>query len=99
MSGGCTPLKTRSMTMKRKRWAKIGNLPPIQVVSDEEAEQANYVICMPNGSGEYFNDDVRTTCALCARGIHHRPHVPKTPAKVCIDCALKLSEKGPEAAN
>lgn len=71
--------------MKRRR-DPFPKLPPIQIVSDEEAEQSDLVLCMPDGQGEYFLDDVRTTCALCGRRIHHRPHVPKKPPKICIYC-------------
>ncbi|MHB8576233.1 MAG: hypothetical protein ACYDCQ_12985 [Dehalococcoidia bacterium] len=63
-----------------------GKLGAIKIVSDEEANEAEFVVCMLDGSGEYFNDDLRTSCFVCGRGIHHRPHVPKKPHKVCIAC-------------
>lgn len=65
-------------------------LPKIQVVSDAEAEEADAVICMPIGATRYFDDDIETVCADCGQGIFHRPHVPKKPRKICIDCAAKL---------
>lgn len=68
-------------------------LPKIQIVSDAEAEEATLVVCMPIGGPRYFDDDVETVCSECGTGIFHRPHVPKKPRKVCIDCALKLSEQ------
>ena len=61
-----------------------------KVVSDAEAETASMVICMrvadlPVG---YFKDDVITDCALgCGFQIRHRPHMPKRPLKVCMQCA------------
>jgi hypothetical protein len=67
--------------------------PLIKVVSDEEAEQADYVVCCPIGSPRYFDDDVETICSECGVGIFHRPHVPKRPRKICLDCAVRLSEE------
>ena len=74
----------------------IDLLKQIKVVSDEEAEQADMVVCCTNDSPSYFLDDVYTICADCGAGIHHRPHVPKRPKKVCIDCALKHAEREKE---
>ena len=41
----------------------------------------------------YFTDDVYTRCAICEAAIFHRPHVPKKPKKVCINCALEAAKK------
>jgi hypothetical protein len=71
-------------------------LEQIQVVSDEEAEQADMVICLPDSGPRYFADDVRATCAICGIPIRHRPHVPKRPPKVCINCAQGEIEKDKE---
>jgi hypothetical protein len=69
-------------------------LPPnIKVVSEEEAEEADVVVCMPIGSTRYFTDDVETVCAECGTGIFHRPHAPKRPRKICVNCALTLMEE------
>jgi hypothetical protein len=62
----------------------------VDVVSDEEAEQADMVICLPDAGPRYFTDDLTATCAECGVVIRHRPHVPKRPRKVCIHCALRL---------
>jgi hypothetical protein len=58
----------------------------IKVVSQQEAEEASLVVCMPDDGTRYFSDDVETTCAWCGRGIIHRPHVPAKPPKVCAPC-------------
>jgi hypothetical protein len=47
---------------------------------------------MPDGVAEFIPDDVRTVCARYGRRVHHRPHVPKKPKKLCPDCALSLAE-------
>ena len=65
----------------------------IKVVDDATAEAADYVLCMPDGQAEYFTDDVHTQCFFCLRPIHHRPHVPKRPKKICIDCAARMPEE------
>jgi hypothetical protein len=68
-------------------------LENVTVVSDEEAEEVEMVICMPDIGPRYFADDVRATCAVCGIPIRHRPHVPKRPPKVCLACAQQLIEK------
>ena len=55
----------------------------VTVATPEECEQTDFVIC---GPVSFFDDDVHTTCAHCAAPIVHRPDVPKTPAKICLDC-------------
>jgi hypothetical protein len=63
---------------------------------NEELEAACCVACAPVGQAEYFANDVRTTCARCGRGIHHRPYplVPVKPPKLCRDCAMNGPEDG-----
>ncbi len=60
----------------------------VTIVSEDAAEQADCVACVPTGSAEYFPDDIRTHCARCGRSIHHRPHVPTTRPKLCLACAM-----------
>jgi hypothetical protein len=77
--------------MNRRRPA-VRPVVPFAVVSAAKAEQADAVLCMPDGVGEFFPDDVRTTCATCGRRIHHRPHVPKKPKKLCPACTVALQQ-------
>lgn len=68
-----------------------------EVVSDEETEKAALVICvrvedMPEGE---FLDDILTVCGVCEEPIRHRPHVPKTPPKVCMQCAMEIMDQAP----
>lgn len=86
----------RGMTLDqvlRERIDKMG----IKIAPDEELEEAEYAVCMRDGEGEYFRDDLRTTCSMCGARIHHRPHVPKKPKKICIYCLEKV-QKDEEAA-
>ena len=85
----------------KKRWKpKRFTLPlpnggelPINVVSDAEAEEADFVVCCTTDMTRYFDDDVETTCALCGTGIFHRPHAPKKPKKICLECAARLPKE------
>lgn len=63
----------------------------VETVSEEEAEQARLVVCVPSEGPSSFPDDITTTCALCGVGIRHRPHVPKRPPTVWIRWAIKLT--------
>lgn len=69
----------------------------VQVVSDDEAEQADMVVCMPDVGPRYFPDDLTAACAECGVIIRHRPHVPQRPKKVCIHCALRIAEAEKES--
>ena len=61
------------------------------VVSEQEAEQADMVVCCRAGMFSPFADNVETTCASCSRPIFHRPSAPKRPMKVCIECAGEIA--------
>lgn len=71
-----------------KRMADI--LGKVKVVSQEEAEKADYVVCMPADEPEYFTDNLRGHCSVCNRVVVFRPHAPKKPPRVCIHCASLL---------
>lgn len=60
---------------------------PIEVASEDRAEQAKIVICALAIPPYFFHDDVFTVCADCEVAIRHRPHAPKKPPKVCMECA------------
>lgn len=78
--------------MKRGRLS-VRPVRPFQVISREDAERADAVLCMSEGVAEFSPDDVRTTCATCGRRVHHRPHVPKKPKKLCPDCAFSSDKE------
>ena len=60
----------------------------IQVVSDAEAEECDAVICNTAEMWSPFRDNTYAACATCDTAIYHRPHVPKKPRKICINCAV-----------
>lgn len=61
---------------------------PIWVVSNEEAEQADYVVCAPAEWETPFADNEAGVCGDCGRAIQFRPHVPKRPPKICVQCCF-----------
>ena len=65
----------------------------IKVVPDEEAEKSDYVVCMPASSPAYFDNDLFANCVRCGVRIRHRPHVPKRPPKICVDCFLIVQQE------
>ncbi len=71
---------------------------PIQIVSEKEAESCDIVVCVLAGEEqeEFKSTNVYTRCHDCRRAITHRPHVPKIPPKVCIECAMKRLDKESE---
>jgi len=69
--------------------------PEVEVVSKDEAERADYVVCARTEDlppGGYFPDDVHTVCVACNTAIQHRPYMPKAPRKICLQCALKVAK-------
>jgi hypothetical protein len=63
-----------------------GRLVPI--VSPDEAEEADAVVCASPDTPTPWRDNVHALCAWCQAPVIHRPHVPKKPPKICISCAL-----------
>jgi hypothetical protein len=68
---------------------------PIKVVSDAEAEECDFVVCMRDADQPValFPDDVHGLCAVCLAPIHYRPHVPKAPPKICLQCAARKANE------
>ncbi len=55
----------------------------VTVTSDEECDKADFVVCATTG---FFDDDIHAACAHCGASIVHRPYVPPSPPKICLDC-------------
>lgn len=58
----------------------------VKVVSDEEGEQADVVVCIRTGMFSPFADNLTGHCLQCGHPILYRPYAPKKPAKICIVC-------------
>lgn len=59
---------------------------PINIVSDEEAETADVVVCVRVGTPSPFTDNLVGHCLHCGHAILYRPYVPKKPVKICMQC-------------
>jgi hypothetical protein len=68
---------------------------PIEVVSDSEAEEADFHVCVPADSPSPFDDNLTGFCAHCGIKIIYRWHAPRTPPKICLECAAKMAAKLP----
>jgi hypothetical protein len=65
----------------------------IEVVPDEEAEKCDWVVCMPWKGVHYFDDDVMGRCAVCGIEVRYRPHAPKKPPRICVECAIQHAKR------
>jgi len=70
----------------------IEGLPPVTIVSDDEAEKVDFVVCMPLGPSP-FDDNLVGECCKCGIKVMYRWHAPRKPKKLCLDCMCKLEEK------
>ncbi len=57
-----------------------------QIVSPEDAEKSDFVVCAPETVPLYFPDNLTGECADCGDPIQWRPHAPRTPPKICMRC-------------
>jgi hypothetical protein len=69
-------------------------LNPFEVVSIEDAEKADAVICAPADTPTPWPDNVRTTCHDCDTPIIHRPYIPAQPMKLCFACGMQRMQGG-----
>jgi hypothetical protein len=66
-------------------------LTPINVVSDAEAEAADYLLCVRLADDPgLFPDNVLGACCACGLAVVFRPHSPKRPPRLCLQCAAAL---------
>lgn len=67
-------------------------LPKIRVVDDAEAEQCDWVVCVRAADDPgAFPDNKRGTCSACGEPVIFRPHSPRTPPRICVECVVKLA--------
>ena len=74
---------------------KLSGLPPIPVVSDKEAEEVDYLVCVAANKLSPFPDNLTGFCFKCGVKIQFRWHAPRKPRRICIDCMLKQVEGEP----
>jgi len=61
----------------------------IPIVSDEEAETADYVVCVPADTPSPFDDNLTGFCCECGIKVIYRWHAPRKPKRLCMDCFVK----------
>jgi hypothetical protein len=62
-----------------------------EIVSGDDADESDAVICVKLTSPLLMPDNLIDLCSECGEAIQHRPHIPKRPPKICIDCALPMT--------
>jgi hypothetical protein len=67
---------------------KVPGLPAIPLVSADETELADFVVCARRSPAVALPGNVEAQCALCGAVIVHRPYMPKRPMKMCLECFL-----------
>ena len=68
---------------------EVGGLK-IPVVSDDEAEQCDYLVCMPFGPSP-FDDNLKGVCCKCGIDVMYRWHAPRKPKRICLECMASES--------
>jgi len=77
--------------MKREKPRRISiDGVPIDVVSDEEAEKANFMVCIlaPEGEPLKFADNFTGFCCRCGAKVQYRWYAPRKPKRICLGCAM-----------
>lgn len=63
-----------------------------KVGTQDRAEKTQYLVCGPRS---FYDDDIHGKCTLCLVPIVWRPHAPKKPKRICLDCLLIETKEGP----
>ncbi len=66
----------------------------VTMVSDAEAETADFLVCMPASCASQFGDDFYGHCVECGVKVRYRWHAPRKPKRICVECAVKAAERG-----
>jgi hypothetical protein len=74
--------------MRAKKKVKIAGVP-VTIVPDEEAENCEYLVCMPWGPSP-FTDNFKGVCSRCGVAVMYRWHAPRKPKRICMECLVKL---------
>lgn len=66
---------------------------PIHIISEEEAEEVAFVVCMAADGPSYFADNLTGFCCKCGIKVMYRWHAPRKPKKICLQCMVLLQEE------
>lgn len=69
------------------------DLPPIEILPDEEAEKVDFLVCTRADTPSPFPDNFVGTCCVCGVQVHYRWHAPRKPKRICMDCAVEQMEQ------
>jgi hypothetical protein len=68
------------------------------MAADPELKGADFVVCLPANRPLMPPDNVVAVCCQCGRAVQHRPSVPRSLRKLCIECGCdRMLEPGAEA--
>jgi len=76
----------------------VADRPKIEVASDDEAEEADFLVCVRASEPSVFDDDLYDFCCKCSEKVRHRPHAPIVPKRICMVCAMAAMAEGEEPA-
>lgn len=62
---------------------------PVTVVSAEEAEKCEYVICAPADGRPRVPGSITVQCCKCGVSCWLAPSTPVKPAKICYNCMTR----------
>lgn len=62
------------------------------VIPDDRIPAEALIVCCREGTPTPYTDNVGATCAHCAHPIIHRPYIPAANTKICLECAMIMSE-------
>jgi hypothetical protein len=81
--------------MKRKTLdIQVQEQPPVQILTNEQAEQAEFLICDPVIGELQFPDNLTDFCYDCGHKVQFRWHAPRNPKRICWACVLQ--REGPK---
>jgi len=66
--------------------ARVGGMT-LEIATEAEAEAAHMVVCPRRTRPLILEDNLTGYCFTCGCNIQFRPTSPKTPPKVCVQCA------------
>jgi len=68
----------------------------VRVVSDDEAEAAQFMVCARADTKTPFTDNLYDFCCGCGVKVQFRPNAPTVPKKICFACAIPEMNKHAE---
>lgn len=64
----------------------------LKPVNSEQAEAADYCVCLRKEDATPFSDNEFGVCCACGAEVQFRPYMPKRPPKICLPCAVEMQK-------